>query len=298
MQLTPRIPLAAGEWDGAGAVIKRALRIEQRLNPSRQLQNAKDCVEFLTETLSTRTANSYQKQKADICRKFWHIQESEVVRSNPFGCATIPGSRSLHSIFSFSAADPTKLMVRQLSCYCPSCIDEDWENCQNTGHVQPWRCIKLRPTDTDYVRDVMMDNVDQDDWAFGGDGEEMSDLINVGDNFVVPAEAENEEGVEFYILQCQIPKFRVVQPFQCVWGCEFDAGDYVIGGTYYQKWGISSKSFVYLAESRTTYVDAHLVRMCKFPLPPAHHRVKGDDSIYQLSDDTLALIKSALQEGQ
>jgi hypothetical protein len=51
----------------------------------------------------------------------------------------------------------------------------------------------------------MMENVDQEDWAFGGDGEEISDLIIVGDNFVVPTEAENEEGVDFYIFQCQTP---------------------------------------------------------------------------------------------
>jgi hypothetical protein len=129
--------MAAREWDGASAVIKRALRTKQHLNLSKQLQNAKDYVEFFTKTLSTRTTNSYQKQKVDIYRKFWHIEESEVVKSNPFGCTTIPESRSLHSIFSFSAANPTKLMVRQLSCYCPSCIDENWKNCQNIGHVQP-----------------------------------------------------------------------------------------------------------------------------------------------------------------
>ena len=44
----------------------------------------------------------------------------------------------------------------------------------------------------------------------------------------------------------------------------------------------------------TTYVDAYLVCMNKFPMPLAHHRVKDDDTVYQLSDDTLALIKSAL----
>jgi hypothetical protein len=62
----------------------------------------------------------------------------------------------------------------------------------------------------------MLKNLDQEDWAFGGDGEEISDLVNVGDNFVVPTEADNEEGVDFYILQCQTPKFIVVEPFKCV----------------------------------------------------------------------------------
>jgi hypothetical protein len=53
---------------------------------------------------------------------------------------------------------------------------------------------------------------------------------------------------------------------------------------------------VFLGESKTAYVDAHLVHMCKFSMPPAHHRVKDDDTVYQLSDDILALIRSALQE--
>jgi hypothetical protein len=54
---------------------------------------------------------------------------------------------------------------------------------------------------------------------------------------------------------------------------------------------------VLLGESMTTYVDAHLVRMCKFPMPPPHHRVKGDGTIHQLSDDTLALIRLCITRG-
>lgn len=41
-----------GEWDGAGAVVKRALRNEQLLNPHRRLQNAEDCVQFLDATMA------------------------------------------------------------------------------------------------------------------------------------------------------------------------------------------------------------------------------------------------------
>lgn len=41
-----------GEWDGAGAVVKRALRSEQLLNPHRRLQTAEDCVHFLDATMA------------------------------------------------------------------------------------------------------------------------------------------------------------------------------------------------------------------------------------------------------
>ena len=92
-----------------------------------------------------------------------------MVHSNPFACATIPSSRSLDSIISFSIADPMKLMVRQLSCFCPPCIDEDWDNCENKEHVKPWRCVKLKPSDTSYVKDQMVHHGDEEEWEFGGD---------------------------------------------------------------------------------------------------------------------------------
>lgn len=41
-----------GEWDGAGAVVKRALRAEQLVNPNRSLRDARDCETFLDATLA------------------------------------------------------------------------------------------------------------------------------------------------------------------------------------------------------------------------------------------------------
>ncbi len=78
---------------------------------------------------------------------------------------------------------------------------------------------------------------DPNEPKFNGDGEELSDLLQVGDNFVVLVVEWNVIGVDFYILQCQHQKFMVSEPFACVWGCEFDIGDYVVARTYYQKWG-------------------------------------------------------------
>lgn len=37
----------------------------------------------------------------------------------------------------------------------------------------------------------MLDQAHEEEWEFGGDGEELSDLLNLGDNFVVPAEKDN-----------------------------------------------------------------------------------------------------------
>ena len=35
-----------------------------------------------------------------------------------------------------------------------------------------------------------------------GIGGELGDLVEIGDNFVVPTEFDNDEGVDFHILQC------------------------------------------------------------------------------------------------
>lgn len=284
----------AGEWDGAGAVLKSRLRHEQRTNPTRQLQSASDVVYFLKETLSVRVPSSYRKEKCEIKRQFWLIDS--VDRSNPHNCDTISGSRQLHSIFAISPADPTKLMVRELSCFCASCLVEDWETCESKGHVKSWQLVKLKPANTRQVCEIMDENDNSDDWEFGGDEGNLGDVLNIGDNFAIPAEPENEEGVDFYLLQCQQPKFIVKAPFECVWGGSFDVGDFVVAGTYYQRWGRTDKTYVYLSESRVAYVNAESVVACKFQMKPASYRVKGDDPIYKISEDTLGLIKGAIIE--
>jgi hypothetical protein len=35
----------------------------------------------------------------------------------------------------------------------------------------------------------------------------VGDLLNIGDNFAVPAKEENDKGVEFYILHANVQSF-------------------------------------------------------------------------------------------
>jgi hypothetical protein len=50
------------------------------------------------------------------------------------------------------------------------------------------------------------------------DGEFLGDLLYISDNFMVIAEEGNDEDVDFYILQCQKPKYVVQETFTCSWG--------------------------------------------------------------------------------
>lgn len=288
--------LDLGEWDGAGAVVKRALRNEQLRNPDKPMQNALHCVEFLRTRFTSRVASSYARSTTFECdRSFWHIEMGDVCREDAWACHTLPGSRSLHSVMGYSITDPTLLLVRQLSCFCMYCVQQDWDNCDRKSHVAPWRHVRLRPHNAANVICQVEENDDPEGWEFDGVREDLGDLVEVGDNFAVPAPPGNDEGVAFYILQCQRKKFRVLEDFECPWGGSYKVGDYVLGGAYYKKSGRGSNTYVFLDKAVTAHVDAHLVRACKFPMVLAHHRVKGGDPVYKLQSKIEEAIAGALR---
>jgi hypothetical protein len=110
---------------------------------------------------------------------------------------------------------------------------EDRENYESQGHVKPWELVKLKPSNTQFAYNIMDKHDHEGDWEFGGEEGTLGNVPSIGDNFDVPTEVDNEEVVDFYVLQCQHAKFCVKEAFECIWGGRFDAGDSVVAGTYY-----------------------------------------------------------------
>jgi hypothetical protein len=208
----------------------------------------------------------------------------------------VSGSRKLHSVLEFSESDPTLLMVKELSCFCGPCIDEDWSNCEQQSHISEPRVVRLRHVDTYQVRLQIEANEDPKNWEYGSVDEEIGDLLQVGENFAVPAPEGNDEGVEFYVLQCQRAKFMVEEDFVCPWEGDFKRGDYAVAGTYYMKHGRSADLYVFLDTSSMAHVDVHLIRACKFPMFLAAYSVKGHSIVYKMTEETRAVIEEALRD--
>ena len=161
--------------------------------------------------------------------------------------------------------------------------------------MKPWKAIKIPPRSTavELIEDPLPEGEDPWDWEYSDEG--MADLVQVGDNFVVPAAPGNDEGVSFYILQCQGPKRVLQENFQCTWGGQFQAGDSILPAIYYEKWGRRDlQNYVYLANSEVAHVDATSVLACKFQMTPRDHRVKGGHRVYTLPEETLDVINTAL----
>jgi hypothetical protein len=78
---------------------------------------------------------------------------------------------------------------------------KDWESCKNYTHIDHWRVVKIKPLNTRIVHMHMLKQ--EDESQFGDDGDALTNMLYIGDNFVVLAEDGNEEGVQYYLLQCQ-----------------------------------------------------------------------------------------------
>jgi hypothetical protein len=271
--------------------------MEQLRRPDRRLQDARDVVTFIRGTLSNRVdMSSRRRNREAIRRHFQEIPVESIARTEPWNCDPIPGSRSFHSISSISAADSTKLMVRYFSCFCRACQLQAWDRCENPQHVTPWQLVKLKPHNTRLARNKMIQELERDDDSqYGGDVDDMIDILEIGDHFAVLAEDNNDEGVPYYILQCQRTKFVAGEDFECVWGNRFEVGDHVVEGIYFQNWGAGSQNYVYLSGSCLAFIHSHLVKATKFPMILLDHRVKGDEPIYKLLDEHHSMISGSMQ---
>lgn len=160
--------------------------------------------------------------------------------------------------------------------------------------------VRLRPFDAAVVQAQIEENEDPSDWPHGGLEHDHGNLCQIGDNFMIPADEGNEEGVEWFILQCTKAKYRVEEDFVCAWGTSFKKGDYAIAeaiaGSYYQKYGRGRNTYVLLNKSVVAHVEAHLVRACKFPMVLAPHTVSGNEAVYKLTSEGEAIIRSSLSD--
>ena len=135
---------------------------------------------------------------------------------------------------------------------------------------------------------------DEANWVHDGMSVEIGDLVCVGDNFIILAESKNEDGVDYYILQCQRAKFVLQEPLTCPWG-GFSARNEVICAKYFKKYGRGDKTYVFCDRAMDAHVDVHLVRACKFPMLLVAHRVKGSP-VYKITAESKRNCEDALRD--
>lgn len=176
------------------------------------LESAHDVVTFCEEKFALGQAKEYGDVQL-VRRFFWEIPEGAVNRNKKLDCDSIIGSRSLHCFDGFSSRLSTLLQIKELSCFCPDCIDDNSAQCQ---HVEWTGCFKLYMVKGVLPADVRPDVEDmgvgqgRKAWAQSS----LAELLQVGDFYVVQAKKPNEWNVDFYISQCEQTLHIVKEDFE------------------------------------------------------------------------------------
>jgi hypothetical protein len=89
-------------------------------------------------------------------------------------------------------------------------------------------------------------NDDNTNWEVGPDNNQFAFELQVGDNFVVCAELENEEYSLFWVLKCVkcLYMHERDQPLTYDYNFIIEKGDEIMEGCYYKQLGRKETSFV------------------------------------------------------
>jgi len=243
-----------------GACVKSALRRYQLKPDAELLDNAQKVVQWCTSnmTLSASSTSSWpsrQEISKGIFRFFWEI--SSVDRSRQFTCRTVQGTQKLHSVSTFSSSPPT-IRIRGLACYCEYCMVGLFHDCTSKLYVLPWQLVTLYPD----IEDENQIEVSHVEPQFMVDYDDLTDIMEIGDVFAVIAGEDNDEGVDYYLLQCNSIKSKLVDSIVDDYGIDYSRGDMVVKGTYFVY--VPSRAKRYLAYERfnvekTSIQFSHLV---------------------------------------
>ena len=233
---------------------------------------------FLNTTLNQPHV-AYPRAKLEVDRVCWEVKKDDVRRDRGYNARTVDGSRSMHSIRSISHFNNVMLECRDFSCFCSNCIGGLGTTCSNSAYVQPWKLITLEPCDAE---DVLCDPEYNDTtWGIGGDSNDLAAQLQVGDNFAILAEPNNDEGTQFYILTCVKPMHIVEEDLgPDDFGVNVEKGDEIVQGIYYAQRGMKNTSYVLLRDKGPATMYSHHVIASKFEMVQAPHKQKGGVTVY------------------
>lgn len=94
-------------------------------------------------------------------------------------------------------------MMREVSCFCPTCMDGGEEDdCDNYSHVNPWRTLTLVPTERSQPQALAQ--LSCFDTMASTDGQSLADGIEQGDHFAVIYD-DDTSSEKCWIVMCDHP---------------------------------------------------------------------------------------------
>ncbi|XP_068689864.1 uncharacterized protein [Montipora foliosa] len=269
---------AKGEQDAAGSHVKQKATSEV-LRRNATISNAEDLCTFLRANFSEPSSSSFSSRKnaVDLKRKvFFYIPASgtqSIPRNRPDGnFRTIKGIRQLHSVRACS--EQLKIYVRERACYCFSCLEEQYDECENQQWVEPWREIHLqREPSAAQTRSV-------DD---AGDIEHSVQLAELAVNGSVVAIAADEDlQYDYYLLKVVSDGVvRLESDFEDDYGSIFSCGQSVLLGHFFLRENLIDFTFKLEGVKRAAVLSGTVRHICR-DLVLKSKETKRRKAIYKL----------------
>jgi hypothetical protein len=226
-----------------------------------------------------------------VRRLFWEIPKGVVNRNKRWDCDAIPGSRSLHYFDGFSNRLSTLLQVKELCCFCPYCLDDNSNLCENIAWTGRSKLHMVQGV----LRDDMRDDIESMGVGEGADTEDnglLAELLQLGDFYAIQASKPNQWKADFYIMQCEEKVHIVQKDFLDGYNVPFRKGDKVVKGKWFQPVPGRESRFVATDDAPSGYNLANSVVRIRFGLLPCEipQGRKGGAQMYSLDTQIQAAL--------
>ena len=202
---------AKGEQDAAGAHIKQKASLTV-VRKEATIQSA----EQLCSSLSSSFTEPVSKGSDLKRRVFLYVKKDEVNRKGR-KFSEVQGNQKIHCIKPKFNESGIRL-VNTRSCYCMSCIDENFYNCQNKTYWDAWNGQQMKvlaEPSTKVTRSEPEPDAERT--------ESLADLASVG--IIVAVAAHLDPNYNYYLLQVTTNEPILLQEEQVDdYGCPMPAG--------------------------------------------------------------------------
>ncbi|KAJ8050612.1 hypothetical protein HOLleu_03877 [Holothuria leucospilota] len=130
--------------DGEGGVVKNAVSRAVKTQSDVIITDAKTLFEYCKDHLSKPA--TWDGKCCHSRRSFIFVGGGDIIRNRPSrtDVRTLPGTRKLHAVRGVA---PYEVQIRQISCFCCPCRQDQSENCVNKEVVSGWKTQSMKTRD-------------------------------------------------------------------------------------------------------------------------------------------------------
>ena len=250
---------AKGEQDAAGSHVKQKATSEV-LRRNTTITNAEDLCSYLKANFSEPAASFLsRKNSIDLKRRiFFHIPASGtecIPRNRPEGSfKTLKGIRQLHSVKACS--EQLKIFVRERACYCFSCLEEKYDDCENQQWVDQWRELQVQREPSAALTRSRED---------AGDIEHSVQLADLADKgTIVAVAADDDRHYDYYLLKVVSDGGVTLESnYEDEYGSVFSRGQRVLLGHFFLRENLIDFTFKLETTKQAAVLTGTVRHICR-----------------------------------